>query len=233
MSIALINPNSSVAMTELIEHECRGLEGLRQPLNIYRCEQSPPSVEGYSDGAQSAFWVADKVRQLEAQAQPPTAYVIACFDDTGVDAARELTRSPVLGIGEAALQAASLVGNRFTVLTSLERSVPILTRNLRHYGFAERCAGVYASDVSVLALEADPGSYDQVRERARFALEQSRGEVLVLGCAGMSGWVARLQQDIGVPVIDGVRVAVVVADALASLGLQTSKALGYAYPEVK
>jgi len=233
MTIAVINPNASVAMTELIEQECRGLDGLRQPLSIHRCEQSPPSIEGYSDGAQAAFWVAETVRQLETLDQPPLAYVIACFDDTGLDAARELTRSPVLGIGEAAMQAASLVGNRFTVLTSLERSIPILSRNLRHYGYGERCAGVYASNVSVLALEADPASYDQVLERAWVALEQSRGETLVLGCAGMSGWVARLQKDVGVPVIDGVRIAVVVADALASLGLQTSKSLGYAFPETK
>ena len=233
MTIAVINPNASVPMTALIEQECSALGGLRQPLAFFRCDQSPPSIEGYSDGAQAAYWVAQTVRQCEALDRPPVAYVIACFDDTGLDAARELTRAPVLGIGEAALQAASLLSNRFTVLTSLERSIPILARNLRHYGYGERCAGIYASNVSVLALEADPGSYDQVLERAWHALEQSRGETLVLGCAGMSGWVARLQQDLGVPVIDGVRVAVVMADGLASLGLQTSKALGYAFPEVK
>lgn len=233
MTIAVINPNASVAMTALIERECQGLAGLRQPLSFHRCEQSPPSIEGHSDGAQAAFWVAETVRQCEALNELPTAYVIACFDDTGLDAARELTRAPVLGIGEAAMQAASLLGHRFTVLTSLERSIPILTRNLRHYGYGERCAGVYASNVSVLALEADPASYDLVLERAWQALEQSRGETLVLGCAGMSGWVSRLQKDVGVPVLDGVRIAVVVADALSSLGLHTSKTLGYAFPERK
>lgn len=233
MTIAVINPNASVAMTELIERECQALTGLRQALVFHRCEQSPPSIEGHSDGAQAAYWLAEKIRACEAMDEPPRAYVIACFDDTGLDAARELTRAPVLGIGESAMQAASLLGHRFTVLTSLERSIPILTRNLRHYGYGERCAGVYASNVSVLALEADPASYDLVLERAWLALEQSRGEMLVLGCAGMSHWVARLQKDVGVPVIDGVRIAVVVADALASLGLQTSKSLGYAFPETK
>lgn len=231
--IAVINPNASVSMTEQLERECSVLTGLQRGLAFYRCAEAPVSIEGYSDGAAAAYWVAHRVRDLEAAPIPPAAYVIACFDDTGLDAARELTRAPVLGIGETAMHAATLVCQNFCVMTSLERSVPILTRNLHHYGLASRCAGIFASGIPVLALERDPDSYRLVLDACNRALDRSGGEALVFGCAGMSHWVRRMESDLGMPVLDGVRIAVTFADAMVALGLTTSKVLSYRFPEVK
>lgn len=231
--IAIINPNASVPMTGQLERECNALTGLHHPLTFHRCEEAPLSIEGYSDGVAAAYWVTNKVRQLEALPTPPAAYVIACFDDTGLDGARELTSAPVLGIGEMAMHSATFLCQSFCVMTTLERSVPILTRNLNHYGVASRCAGIFASNIPVLALERDPDSYQRVLNAARTVLDKMRGEALVLGCAGMGQWVKRLESDLGVPVLDGVRIAVSFADAMVNLGLKTSKVLSYRYPEVK
>lgn len=231
--IAIINPNASVSMTGQLERECSALTGLHHPLTFHRCAEAPPSIEGYSDGVAAAYWVAHKVRQLETLPTPPAAYVIACFDDTGLDAARELTRAPVLGIGEIAMHTATLLCQTFCVMTTLQRSVPILTRNLDHYGLASRCAGIFASNVPVLALEHDPDSYQRVLDAARQALECNGGEALVLGCAGMGQWVRRMEADLGIPVLDGVRIAVTFADSMVTLGLTTSKVLSYRFPEVK
>ena len=231
--IAIINPNASVSMTEQLARECNALSGLHHELTFHRCAEAPASIEGYSDGVSAAYWVAHKVRQLESSSTPPSAYVIACFDDTGLDGARELTRAPVLGIGEMAMHTASLLCQNFCVMTTLERSVPILTRNLHHYGMASRCAGIFASKVPVLALEQDSDSYQRVLNAARQALDSNRGEALVLGCAGMGQWVRRMEADLSVPVLDGVRIAVTFADAMVGLGLKTSKVLSYQFPEVK
>ena len=85
-------------------------------------------------------------------------HVIACFDDTGLDAARALAHAPVVGIGEAAFHVASLVAGRFSVVTTLSRAIPAIEFNLIKYGLASRCARVRAAEIPVLALEAREGS---------------------------------------------------------------------------
>ena len=234
MTIMVINPNSSPSMTRQLAAECAQLTGIHRPLKFLECPGSPVSIEGFSDGAAAAYFLLETIKQLEADpATKPSAYVIACFDDTGLDAARELTTAPVLGIGEASMHAASLLCQQFCIMTTLDRSIPILTRNLSHYGLTHRCAGVFASNIPVLLLESDPNSYAMVLDAARKALLASHGEALVLGCAGMSHWVAQLEQDLGMPVLDGVRIAVKFAQALVDLKLTTSKVRSYKYPEAK
>ena len=235
MAIIVINPNSSASMTRQLETECSQLSGLHHAVCFDTCEGSPKSIEGHSDGALASYHLLAKIREYQQglNNQQADAYVIACFDDTGLEAARELTDKPVLGIGEASMHAASLLCHRFCVMTTLQRSVPILERNLNQYGLASRCAGVFASHIPVLQLESDPNSYSAVMHAARKALQKHHGEALVLGCAGMSHWLDQMQQDLGMPVLDGVRVAIKFAEALVDLKLMTSKVSSYRYPEMK
>ncbi|HEY4909597.1 MAG TPA: aspartate/glutamate racemase family protein, partial [Methylomirabilota bacterium] len=154
--------------------------------------------------------------------------------DTGLDAARVLARAPVVGIGEAAFHAASLVAGRFSVVTTLGRSVPAIEHNLTRYGLATRCARVRAAEVPVLALE-DPGGDARARIEAEIdaAKREDRAEAIVLGCAGMADLAATLSVRHGLPVVDGVAAAVVLVEALVRLGLRTSKQGGYAPPRAK
>jgi allantoin racemase len=162
------------------------------------------------------------------------AHVIACFDDTGLDPARALATAPVIGIGEAACHCASLVAERFSVITTLSRSIPILEQNLARYGLARRRARVRAAEVPVLALE-DPksGARDRVAVEIAAALREDRCEAIVLGCAGMADLARSLASEFHVPVIEGVSAAVKLAEALVGLGLKTSKIGGWAAPRAK
>ena len=58
-------------------------------------------------------------------------------------------------------------------------------------------------------------------------------EAIVLGCAGMAGLAARLSEQHGLPVLDGVACAVKLAEAFGVLGLKTSKIRTYAAPQPK
>ena len=119
--------------------------------------------------------------------------MIACFDDTGLDAARSLATGPVVGIGEAAFHCASLIAGRFSVITTLSRSVPIIEHNLGKYGLAARCARVRASDVPVLALEDPTGDARmRISDEIEAAKREDRCEAIVLGCAGMADLAAVL-----------------------------------------
>ena len=94
------------------------------------------------------------------------AYVIACFDDTGLDAARCATDAPVIGIGEAAFHLATLVAGKFSVVTTLARSVPAIEHNLSNTDFPRAAPRSERRDIPVLDLEL-PGSDARTRSRPR------------------------------------------------------------------
>ena len=225
MRIRIINPNTTAAMTATIARAAEEAAAAGTTIEAITSPTGPVPIEGYFDEAMSLPGLLIEVRKGEAAGAD--AHVIACFDDTGLDAARQIAAGPVIGIGEAAYHAATLIANRFTVITTLARSIPALEHNLMKYGF-ERRATIRAAEVPVLALE-DEGSDARARINAEIAraLAEDRAEAIVLGCAGMAKLAHDLSVQHGCPVIDGVGAAVKLAEMLVALGHKTSKRGGY------
>jgi allantoin racemase len=229
MEILIINPNTTASMTEKIGAAARAAASPGTSITAVNPATGPESIEGFYD---EAFAVPGLLAEIaKGEARGVAGHVIACFDDTGLDAARALARAPVVGIGEGAFHVASLIAGSFSVVTTLGRAVPAIQQNLVRYGLATRCARVRAAEIPVLALE-DPGSGARQRIEAEIeaARREDRAEAIVLGCAGMADLAADLSKRCGLPVVDGVASAVVLVEALASLGLRTSKLGGYAAP---
>ena len=129
---------------------------------------------------------------------------------------------------------ASMVSNSFSIVTTLNRSVPALEGLVLKYGMERHCRRVRASEVPVLDLEdANSGGRKKIRDEVAKALSEDRSEAIVLGCAGMVDLARDLSVEFQVPVIDGVTSAVKLVESLVSLGLQTSKQNGYAFPRAK
>ena len=232
MLINIVNPNSTASMTAKIGAAARTVAAPGTEILAVNPEHGPPSIEGYYDEAMSLPGMLAEIAKGEAAGAD--AHIIACFDDTGLEAARCLAGAPVIGIGEAAFHLASLIAHRFSVITTLSRSIAAIETNLMKYGLDRRCAKVRAAEVPVLALE-DPGSNarrDISAEIARAKLEDRAGAI-VLGCAGMADLAASLSLEHGLPVVDGVAAAVKLAEALSVLGLKTSKLDAYATPRAK
>jgi len=228
----IVNPNTTAAMTQTIAAAAARAARRDTVIHAVSSAFGPASIEGAYD---DAFAVPGLLARIaEGEADGADAHVIACFDDTGLDAARALARAPVVGIGEAGFHLASLLAHRFAVVTTLSRSVPVLENNLQRYGLDRRCAAVRATDVPVLELD-NPASNARARIGAEIkrALDEDHAEAIVLGCAGMADLAASLSTEFGVPVIDGVAAAVVLAEGLAAIGLRTSKRGGYAAPVPK
>jgi allantoin racemase len=225
----IVNPNTTAAMTRTIAAAAETAARKGTTIRAVESAFGPASIEGAYD---DAFAVPGLLQRItEGDAAGAAAHVIACFDDTGLDAARALSDAPVVGIGEAGFHLASLLAHRFAVVTTLSRSVPVLENNLLRYGLDRRCARVRATDVAVLELD-NPASNARARIGAEIkgALEQDGAEAIVLGCAGMADLAASLAAEFGCPVIDGVAAAVVLAEGLAAIGLRTSKRGGFARP---
>jgi allantoin racemase len=230
MRIYVINPNTTVSMTRKIGAAAKAAASPGVEVSAVNPDFGPASIEGYFDEAFSVPGVlAEMAKVTEAD-----AFVIACFDDTGLEAARCMTSAPVVGIGEAAFHMASLIAEKFSVVTTLSRSIAPIERNLAKYGLAARCARVRAADVPVLALE-EPGSMARkaIERQIESALADDGAEAIVLGCAGMADLARDLERAAGVPVLDGVACAVSLAESMARLGLKTSKRNTYAPPRAK
>ena len=228
MRILVVNPNTTASMTEKIGAAAAAVAAPGTTVRAVNPASGPASIEGYYDEALSVPGLLATIRDGEGEGYD--AYVLACFDDTGLDAARCIARGPVLGLCEAGVHCAAMIAGRFGIVTTLARSVPAIEGLLARYGVAGRCR-VRASEVAVLELE-DPASdaAGRVRAEVRRAVEEDGAEAVLLGCAGMTDLARRLSDDTGVPVLDGVACAVKLAEALVGLGLVTSKTGGYAWP---
>ena len=230
MRIQVVNPNTTASMTEKIAAAARAAASPGVEIVASQPAYGPESIEGYYDEVFSIPGLIEEIRG----AQGIDAVVIACFDDTGLEAARCATEAPVIGIGEAAFHLASLIAERFSVVTTLSRSIAPIEHNLSRYGLAKRCARVRAAEVPVLALEdANSDARSVIRSEIEAALREDRAEAIVLGCAGMTDLARSLAEAVGVPVLDGVACAVGLAESLVRLGLRTSKRNTYAAPIAK
>ena len=149
-------------------------------------------------------------------------------------ARRSSSSQPVVEICEASAHVAMMIGRAYSVVTTLQRSVPPIEDRLRLAGLSARCASVRANRMSTLEVDEDPaGPVRTIVAEARQAVEVDDAEVICLGCAGMAGLEEAITSELGVPVIDGVGAAVRLAEAVVGLGLKTSKVSTYASPDPK
>lgn len=232
MRILVINPNTTAAMTASMLEAAKSVAAPGTQLDASSPRFGPASIEGFYEEAVSALGVVDEIRRGEQLGYD--GYVLACFGDPGLNAARELSKAPVVGIAEAAFHFATLVAPNFSVVTTLARTITIAEELLIRYGFQQRCRRVRAAEIPVLTLEDDEhAAYQAIRAECELALRDDHCEAIVLGCGGMAKLCARLTKELNVPVIDGVVAGVKLIEGVVAAGLQTSKRLSYDMPRAK
>ena len=229
MKILVMNPNSTVSMTDKIVESARRVASPGTTIVAATGEPPAPPIQGHHDEAMSVPGLIARLRQAEAEGLD--GVVVACFDDPGIGACREVFSGPVLGICEAAVTAASMISTSFSVVTTLPRSVPVIEHLVHGYGLSHRCRRVRSAEIPVLSLEEEGSqAREKVRDEILRAVKEDRCEAVVLGCAGMADLTEWLTEETGVPVIDGVTVATRMVEALIACGLKTSKVGAYAAP---
>jgi allantoin racemase len=223
-TIGLINPNTTQSMTEAMAAAAREVACGGTDIVALTAPAGPAAIESYADEVYAANQVVSVVREHPGL----DGYVIACSGDPGLLAAREVAVAPVVGIGEAAFLYATTLAPRFAVLTTLDRAVEQVWRELAGYGLTARCCAVRACGVGVLE-SGDAGQLGALAAAGQDAVAAG-GEALVLGCGGMSDIADRLAAALGVPVVDGVRAATTLCEGLIRCQLATSKSRTYAAP---
>lgn len=220
--ICLVNPNSTEAMTEEMVAAARAIASPDTLVEGATAEGAPATIEGYRDEALAAAAVVEIVEREEAD-----AFVIACFGDPGLYAAREMFSGPVVGIAEASFMLAIGLGYRFAILTNTDSDIPEMEELVRRYGLEDRCSGVRAVDLGVAEADGDrDAAFNAYREAGQAAIRDG-AEVMCLGCGPMLGLRQRLEESLAAPVIEAVPAGILIAEAFLRLHLETSKARAF------
>ncbi|MET9497623.1 aspartate/glutamate racemase family protein [Streptomyces sp. NPDC006552] len=231
MRILVCNVNTTESMTGAIAAQARAVAAPGTEIVALTPAFGAESVEGNYESYLAAIAVMETVR---AYPEPYDAVIQAGYGEHGREGLQELLDVPVVDITEAAASTAQYLGHRYSVVTTLDRAVPLIEDRLRLAGLTDRCASVRASGMAVLDLERDPdAAVEAIVEEAARAVRDDRAEVICLGCGGMAELTERITERTGVPVVDGVAAAVTVAESLVRLGLTTSKVRTYAPPRPK
>jgi len=220
MRILIINPNSDPEMTAVIQTSAESYANGEFEVVCMPTPGAPVFIETSSDVIQAA---PGMVQLLTENGDQFDAVVIACHDDPNLDAMREMTSKPVVGIGEASMKIASMLGHRFSVVTTTKHSIPAKEAQVR----ALHLEGLLASVKAPPEEMASASDEEKYLKAAQMALEEDMAEVIVLGCAGMSGLDKRLSEELGAPVLDGVVCALIIATGLVRYGVSTSKVRRY------
>jgi len=232
MKIMVINPNTSESMTDHIREELNRIKRPDTELTVVCAESGPETIESAYDEAHAVPPTLELVKRANEEGYD--AIILACFSDPGLDAAKEISEIPVIGIEEVTLHIAAMLGAKFTVLTPRRERIPSKREDVCRRGLEHFLASIRSLDLSVAETDADPQkTKKKVVEVAKAAVEEDGAEVMILGCAGMAGYAPELESKLGVKVLDPSAVALKMAEAMVDLGLRHSKLGLFASPPNK
>jgi allantoin racemase len=220
MRILIINPNSDAGMTAAIQESAEAFAAGEFDVVTLATPGAPQFLEAYEDEVRSGPGMLKVFRENETAFD---AFVIACHSDSNLNAAREITLKPVIGIGEASMKLASFLGHNFSVVTTHRHSVPGKLLQIRAYHLQDLLVSIRFPE------EGEEGwsNSELFMELSRRAVNEDGAEVIVLGCAGLSGMDRKIREALSVPVLDGVACALILASGFTRYGVGTSKVLGY------
>lgn len=230
MKIKIINPNTTQAFTDALQK--LGNSVCRQDTEVLAVSpaKGPSTIESFYDEALAVPGVFEEIIKGDKE-QGVDAYVLACFGDPGLYAARELTSKPVLGIAEAAFHMAVMASACFSVVTTSARMRFMTEHLVTRYGFEAQCKRIRTTPMRVADLANSPDeAVAKVIAECILAREKDHAEAIVLGCAGMSQYREKIEQAAGIPVIDGTVAAIKLCEAMVDMGLGTSKVLTFNWP---
>lgn len=197
MKILVINPNSDSKMTENMEKSLENYKKNDIKLIFKTLENAPSFINSHETIAQVGIDLIETVKEYDSQVD---GFIVACHLDPMLDAAKEVTNKPVIGIGEASMKVASMICDKFSVIGSSSKTVELKTNLVKKYGLLDKLA-------SVRYITEEEESYefnDAMAHIAKRAVDEDSAEIIVLGCAGFSGLDTYIEEKIGRCVLDGV-----------------------------
>ena len=215
MKILLLNPNTTTEVTELLYAAGSRAASPGTELVPVTAKRGVPYI---ATRAEAQIGGAIALEMLAEAGSGFDAAIIAAFGDPGLFGARELFSFPIVGLAEAAMLTACMVGRKFAIVTFSRTLAPWYQECVAMHGLETRCAGIRALDEAFQSISDVQSEKEEVLVRlANAAVEQDDADVVILSGAPLAGLADKVKDRIPVPVIDPVAAAVRQAETLAVL----------------
>jgi allantoin racemase len=229
--ILLLNPNTTAAMTERL---LAAAQLVASPGTMLVPLTAPRGVPYIATRAEAQIGGAIALEMLSAHHRQVDAAIIAAFGDPGLLGARELFDIPVVGMAEAAMLSACMLGRRFVIVTFATALGPWYEDCVAMHGLQSRCAGVRMLDGAFRSVsDVQEEKEALLVELACKAVAETSADVVILGGAPLAGLAAKVKDRIPVPVVDQVQAAVKQAEMLFALNVRKSTAGTFRRPGPK
>ena len=230
MRILLANPNTTVAVTDRMAAVARAVASPGTEVVAMTAATGVPYIATRAEALLGASAVLDLIA---AHAEGMDAVVIAAFGDPGLDAARELLPVPVVGLAEAAMLTACMLGRRFAIVTFAAALQAWYGDMVDHVGLRARCAGIFCLDEPFAAI----GGVAEEKAAKLVGLcgqaVAAGAEVCILGGGPLAGLAGSVADQVAVPLVDGVAAALRQAETLVMLRPRKAIAGSYRVPVPK
>ena len=233
IKILWIDPVGSSNFHEKIKKVLGSIKRKDVEVDVVGLSKGPSHLEYKSYEPLILVETLEKV--VEAERKGYDAVIIGCFDDPGLQEARELVNIPVIGPGETCMHIASMLGHKFSVITAIREALARLEDHVFTYGLEKKLASFRFVNMRLKEMQDDPEKlHATLIQEAKKAIEEDDAEVIVLGCTVETGFMDKLIEELKVPIIDVTLVSFKFAEMMADLkrrtGLSHSKIWGYKTP---
>lgn len=231
MKILLLNPNTTSAITERLMGAARDAASTGTELVPATASRGVPYIatraEAQIGGAIALEMLAERHAEVDAA-------IIAAFGDPGLFGARELFDIPIVGMAEAAMLTACMLGRRFVIVTFATALGPWYQECVEAHGLSNRCAGIRMLDGGFRSVsDVQEEKETLLVDLACRAVVETDADVVILGGAPLAGLAAKVKNRIPVPVVDQVQAAVKQAEALVSLKVRKATTGTFRRPAAK
>lgn len=231
MRILLLNPNTTPAITDRLFEAARLVAAPSTKLIPLTAPRGVPYIatraEAQIGGAIALEVLAEHHKSIDAA-------IIAAFGDPGLLGARELFDVPVVGMAEAAMLSACMLGRRFAIVTFATALVPWYQECVEMHGLSGRCSGIRMLDGAFRSItDVQEEKEELLVDLACRTVDETNADVIILAGAPLAGLAAKIKHRIPVPVIDQVQAAVKQAEALVALGVVKATTGTFRRPSAK
>jgi allantoin racemase len=204
MRILIINPNSDAETNKIILKKADAFVCGAYEVDCVNVKNAPKLVSCYEDYVRSTPEMIDIVRN---SGDKYDAFIVACHSDPNLDVLREITDKPVVGIAEASMKFASMMGNSFAVISPSKKSISKKLALARKY---------HCNDLLKTIKVSKGNDEEDLLEASKRAVEEADVDVIVLGCANYANADKYIEKQLKVPVLDGVACALILASGLVA-----------------
>jgi allantoin racemase len=223
MKILVINPVGTKRYDKSDLKYLKKKAGIDSEIELVSLKKGPEEITTFQSQVEICPEILEILREKKYDAA-----IINCFANPCIDAAKEASDKPVIGPGEASLYLSLLLGDRVSIISPVDITVPQFRLNVRKMGIEKRISSIRSVRIDVKDLEDDQQvTTTAIMREAKESIEKDGADVVVLGCTGMAYVADEIQRKLPVPVIEPLNAALKVAELLAQTKFKQSKYLIY------